>query len=354
MIEEVVRDQRMPPWHADAQPGQFKNDARLTDDEKELVYQWVAHGAPHGEKSQLPPAAEFAERWQIGKPDLILRMDDTPYEVPATGTVPYKYFVMNSGFTEDKWVKAAECRPGNRAVVHHIIVGVAGEGEFGEGVHADLESEWIAATAPGSPPLSLPPGYAKLIPAGSKLVFQMHYTPNGVAQSDLSEIGLIFADRKDVTHRVLTQMAYNDDFEIPAGAENHRVVSRTRIDRPVVLLAMFPHMHYRGKSFEYVFKLPEGADEKLLSVPRYDFNWQNIYELAQPRVLPAGTLLTCTAYFDNSKRNLANPDPTQDVEWGDQTWEEMMIGYYDVAIPVAEDSSVEDSSVEDLTGASGP
>ena len=215
-------------------------------------------------------------------------------------------------------------------------MGVAGEGEFGrgEGVHGDLESEWIAATAPGAPPLKLPAGYAKLVPAGARLVFQMHYTPNGTPQSDLSHIGLVFADPATVKKRVVTWMAYNDGFRIPAGADNHRVRASRKIDRPVELMSMFPHMHYRGKSFVYEFRFPDGRTEKLLDVPRYDFNWQNIYELSEYRQLPAGTKLRCVAHFDNSAQNLANPDPTKAVSWGDQTWEEMMIGYFNVAVPI--------------------
>jgi hypothetical protein len=271
-------------------------------------------------------------------------MSDEPFAVPATGTVPYQYFVVEPGFAEDKWIKAAECRPGNRAVVHHIIVGVKGEGEFGgRGVHDDVQSEWISATAPGAPPTVLPDGYAKFVPAGSKLIFQMHYTPNGTAQTDLSEIGLIFADPDAVTRRVLTLMAYYDNFRIPAGAANHRVVARYRFDRPVELLSLFPHMHYRGKSFQYEFRFPDGTKQTVLKVPNYDFNWQNIYELTQPRQLPAETRLKCTAHFDNSAANLANPDPTKMVTWGDQTWEEMMIGYFNVAVPARDDRTADAS-----------
>ena len=337
MIQEVVSEQRMPPWHADAEPGYFKNDLRLSDASKQLIYDWVAAGAPQGKPADLPSAKAFVAGWQIGEPDLVIAMGEEKFEVPARGVVPYQYFLVDPGFEEDKWVKSAECRPGNRAVVHHIIVGIQGEGEFGEGgVHNDLESEWISATAPGSPPTVMPEGYAKFIPAGSKLIFQMHYTPNGTAQSDLSHIGLIFADPEKVTHRVSTLMSYQDEFRIPAGAANHRVVSKYKLDEDVELLSMFPHMHYRGKSFQYDFLFPDGGEETLLSVPRYDFNWQNIYALAKPRLLPAGTRLTCTAHFDNSEDNLANPDPEKNVTWGDQTWEEMMIGYFNVAVPVVE------------------
>ncbi len=335
MIEEVVREQRMPPWHANAEHGDFKNDVRLSDEEKTMIYQWVADGAPEGNPARLPEPRKFAVGWQIGEPDVVFRMDTKAFQVPARGVVSYQYFVVDTNFQEDKWVRMAECRPGNRAVVHHIIVGVRGEGEFGQGdgVHGNVQSEWITATAPGARPLMLPEGYAKLVPAGAQLVFQMHYTPNGSAQEDVSEVGLTFANPATVTHRVATLMAYDDDFRIPPGANNHRVQASFRFPRDATLLAMFPHMHLRGKSFRYVARYPDGQEEILLDVPAYDFNWQNAYELAQPKTIPAKTRLKCIAYFDNSEQNLANPDPTVSVSWGDQTWEEMMIGYFDVAIP---------------------
>jgi peroxiredoxin len=342
MISEVVQEGRMPPWHADAPAGQFKNDRRLSEDQKQLIHRWVAGGAAMGDEQDLPPPKQFAEGWQIGEPDRVLLMSERPFRVPATGVVPYKYFVMDPGFDQDTWVKAAECRPGNREVVHHIIVGIRGEGEFRRqrrgGVHNGLESEWVAAAAPGAPPMVLPPGHAKLIPAGSQLVFQMHYTPNGTPQEDISRIGLVFAKPEDVTHRVLTLMALNTDFQIPSGADNHRVTAAYRFRQDVELLSLFPHMHLRGKSFRYVAYYPDGREETLLDVPRYDFNWQNGYEFMHAKPIPAQTKLQCIAHYDNSENNLANPDPTLTVEWGDQTWDEMMIGYFNVAVPVTDPS----------------
>ncbi len=333
MIQEVVNEGRMPPWHASPEHGTFSNDCRLSPDEVEMINTWVESGAPAGNPADAPQSRTWATGWQIGEPDLIVPMDRRSFRVPATGTVEYKYFEVDPGFTEDKWVSAAECRPGNRAVIHHIIVGIRGQGEFGEGVHSELQSDWIAATAPGSPPMRLPDGYAKRIPAGSNLIFQVHYTPNGTATRDLSSVGLKFVEADSVTHRVFTQKAINEKFRIPPGAANHRVPARpVRFDRDVELISLFPHMHLRGKSFRYTAHFPDGTDEVLLDVPRYDFNWQNAYVLAEPRKIPAGTRLRCVAHFDNSDANLANPDPTRTVRWGDQTWEEMMIGYFNVAI----------------------
>ncbi len=333
MIQEVVNEGRMPPWHANPEHGTFSNDCRLSRDEIEMINAWVKEGAPQGDPAALPEPRQFATGWQMGEPDLVIPMANKPYKVPATGTVEYEYFQVDPGFTTDMWVSAAECRAGNRAVIHHIIVGIRGEGEFeGEGVHNELQSDWIAASAPGSPPMLLPDGYAKRIPAGSKLLFQVHYTPNGTATTDMSSIGLKFIDEVDVKKQVLTLKALERKFRIPAGDGNHRVEARFHFEQDAELLSLFPHMHLRGKSFRYGAKFPDGSEEILLDVPRYDFNWQNAYLLPEPRLIPAGTRFQCVAHFDNSDGNLANPDATKSVRWGDQTWEEMMIGYFNVAV----------------------
>jgi len=334
MIQEVVNQRRMPPWNASPEYGEFKNDCRLSADEIGLINTWVKNGAPEGDPATLPEPVEYFTGWQIGEPDLIVPMAKKPFAVPATGTVEYQYFRVDPGFKEDKWITAAECRADKRGVIHHIIVGIRGQGDFGRGVHDQVQSDWIAASAPGSPPMILPAGYAKFVPAGSELIFQVHYTPNGTATNDLSSIGLKFADPTDVTHRVYTLKAHNEGLRIPPGADNHPVTARTTFDRDAELLSLFPHMHLRGKSFRYTAVMPDGGQEILLDVPGYDFNWQNGYELATPRLIPAGTRFECIAHFDNSEKNLANPDPTETVQWGDQTWEEMMIGYFNIALPV--------------------
>jgi hypothetical protein len=219
--------------------------------------------------------------------------------------------------------------------VHHILVGLAAPGSQGRirevgGQH----SEWLTATAPGARPLMLRDGMAKLIPAGAKLVFQMHYTPNGTAAEDRSCVGFIFADAKDVKQVVATDKAATQRFSIPPGAENHKVEANHTFGSDDLMLALFPHMHLRGKAFRYTAFYPDGKQEILLDVPAYDFAWQNTYEFAEPKLMPKGTRLFCEAWFNNSESNLANPDPTATVRWGDQTWEEMMIGYFD-ATPAA-------------------
>ena len=332
MLEEVVRQQRMPPWHADPQHGHFANDTRLSDEEKSLLYRWVQAGSPEGNSADLPTPRDYVTGWRIGQPDMVIKMSETPYQVPAKGEVKYQYFAVDPGFKEDKWIRSAECRPGNRAVVHHIIVAATSPERVASRLHGELESDWLAATAPGSLPMILPAGLAKRIPAGSKLVFQMHYTPNGTAQEDISSIGLIFADPTTVKQQVVTQKAANHTLRIPAGADNHRVEATHRFDHDSTMLAMFPHMHLRGKSFQYTAFYPDGGSEILLEVPHYDFNWQNAYVFAEPKRMPAGTRLQCVAHFDNSAGNLANPDPAAEVRWGDQTWEEMMIGYFDMVL----------------------
>jgi peroxiredoxin len=342
MIDEVVREQRMPPWHASAEHGTFHNDPRLSDEEKQLIHRWVEAGAPQGDQNELPEPRKFAAGWRIGAPDQVITINAKPFKVPARGTVSYQYLLVDPGFTEDKWIQAAECKPGNRSVVHHIIAFVrppdagAPDDEHPAGrpqkSHGTIESDWLAAYAPGAPPMKLPTGLAKFVPAGSKLVFQMHYTPTGTATTDVSEMGLIFADPAKVKKEVGTWRAVNPRFAIPPGAANHEVKAQHVFRKDTLILAMFPHMHLRGKSFRYEAEFPDGRRQVLLDVPRYDFGWQNSYVPAQSVLMPAGSKLLCTAHFDNSEHNLSNPDPTATVRWGDQTWDEMMIGYFSMIL----------------------
>ncbi|MEX2286715.1 MAG: redoxin domain-containing protein [Planctomycetaceae bacterium] len=332
MIAEVVREERMPPWHASPEHGEFTDDRRLSDDEKELIYQWVAAGAPQGDPKQLPEPLKYTEGWQLSRqPDVVINMNDEPFTVPAEGVVEYKFFRVDPGFTEDKWVTESEIIPGNKSVVHHVLVFVREPGER----RRENELAFLAAFVPGLRAKPFPTGMAKRVPAGSQLVFQMHYTPNGTEQADMSKMGLIFADPKDVTHIVKTTEAIHRTFEIPAGADNYMVeASSPRYDRELLLLRLMPHMHLRGKSFHYEARFPDGKTQTLLDVPRYDFSWQTTYRLKEGIMLPKGTAIHCVAHFDNSENNLNNPDPTVPVKWGDQTWEEMMIGFYEVAVPV--------------------
>jgi len=340
MMAEVVRQQRMPPWHADPSYGTFANDRSMTSEEKELLYEWVANGAPAGDLSNVPEPIEYEEGWQLGEPEEIYYLDDEPFTVPATGVVEYQYFIVDPGWTEDRWIKTSECLIDNRQVVHHIFVFAVppdanmpmweGAREQSDGASGGgFGTELIAGAAPGTPPM----GYhnssmAHFVKAGTKLLFQMHYTPIGHEVKDRTCVGFRFADPADVKHNVKMNLAINVTFNIPPGASDHPVESSRKFDRDTLILTMAPHMHLRGKSFRYDLEYPDGSVETLLDVPQYDFNWQNIYKLAEPKFAPAGSTLRCYATFDNSEDNLANPDPTAEVRWGDQTWEEMMIGWF--------------------------
>jgi peroxiredoxin len=359
MILEVVREQRMPPWHANPLYGQFANENRLTQQQQQLIDTWVRNGCPQGDPRDLPEPREFHEGWFLPRaPDTVIHMSDEPVAVKAEGVEPYRFYTVDPGFEEDKWVKLAECMPGNRAVVHHIIVYIKPPGQDGRKSQSEDRDVrgfgFLAGFAPGTRPLVSPAGWAKRIPARSELVFEVHYTPIGTPQLDRSSVGLIFVDQKDVTHQMSTAGAINSKFEIPPREANYKVESRRKFDRDVMLLSLFPHMHMRGKSFRYELESPghEGGRETLLDVPRYDFNWQNSYVLAEPRRIPAGSVLHCTAFFDNSANNLSNPDPDQPVRWGPPTWEEMMIGWFDIGIPVGDAAALRDQDTRSREPAS--
>lgn len=323
-IREVVDEGRMPPWFADPKIGHFINDARLSDEEKRQIFAWVDAGCPEGDKQDLPEPRVFAEGWNIPQPDLVLKMAEQPYKVPAEGIIDYQHFTVDPGFTEDMWMVACEARPGNRAVVHHILVFLQSPG----GQSDLLRGSLLAAYAPGSPPRMMEGGMAKKIPAGSKIVFQMHYTTNGREQVDLSTLGLKFVKEREVNQIAESGWAINVVFQIPPGAKNHKVVSQYRFKQDKLLLSMTPHMHMRGKSFRYEAIYADGTREVLLDVPRWDFNWQIDYILAKPKLMPKGSTIYCEAYYDNSADSPTNPDPTKTIRFGEQTWDEMMIGWF--------------------------
>ncbi|PYT11950.1 MAG: thiol-disulfide isomerase [Acidobacteria bacterium] len=328
-IKERVVARTMPPWLADPEHGSFRNDRRLSQSEIDTIVNWVAAGAPEGDPRELPALPEFERGWQIGKPDMIVDIGED-FDVPAGGVVPYKYFRVATNFTEDKWIEAAEVRPGNRGAVHHVIVFVSEPGKpagiGGEG------GSLLAGYAPGEPPLRLQPGTAKLVKAGSQFTFQVHYTPNGTSYKDRSYVGLRFA-KGPVQNRALTGRALNFGFRIPAGDPNYEVKSSWTAQNEVRLVGLMPHMHLRGKDFKYTVSYPDCRQEVILSVPKYNFNWQLTYEMKDPLVLPKGARIDCLAHFDNSRNNPYNPDPAKEVRWGDQTWEEMMIGWFTYVVP---------------------
>ncbi|WP_419581159.1 redoxin domain-containing protein [Stieleria magnilauensis] len=327
-ILEVIADNRMPPWSANPAHGTFANDPRLSERERELIETWVDNGMPEGDARDLPTPPVFVAGWQIGRPDEVITMRDQAFRVPAEGIVDYQRFVVDPGWDEDKYIVAAEARPDKRSVVHHILVYVIPEGERRQDVR-----QVVAGYAPGSPPMQLKDGVALHVKAGSKLLFEMHYTPNGTEQEDLSYLGVKFTAKPNVRKLLRGRLAINTKFEIPAGEADHVVSATYHARTEENLISMSPHMHLRGKSFRYVAHFPDNTTKVLLDVPNYDFNWQLKYVLAEPLRIPRDTRIECTAVFDNSESNLTNPDPTQPVRWGDQSFEEMMIGFMDT-VPI--------------------
>lgn len=335
MIREIVEERRMPPWHADPRYGHFSNDRSLSARDRATLLAWVDQGAPLGDPKAVPPARTFTTGWTIGTPDVVFEIPET-YEVAAQGTISYVYMKVPTNFKEDMWIQAAEARPGDREVVHHIIVYV-------DDHKGRKRSEGhLCGYAPGDMPSVYPEGTAKLIPAGSDLVFQLHYTPNGRRRTDRSKVGMVFA-KKPVVHEAFTRGIAQQRFVIPPGKDSVPVRSTFTFPRDGHLLSLFPHMHLRGKSFEYKATFPDGRTEMLLSVPAYDFGWQTYYTLSEPMAMPKGTRIDCLAHFDNSDKNPDNPDPAKAVTWGEQTFEEMMIGYIDYV----EDAPVKGRSASD-------
>jgi len=334
MIAEVVDDRRMPPWHASPDHGVFENDRRMPDAEIDAIKTWVMAGAPRGDFSQEPEPLKFVQGWQLPRePDLVIAMRDKPFDVPARGDVKYQYFVADPKLVEDSWVNGMEIVAGNPSIVHHILVFVRDKGNKKKSLNA--ERGFLAGFVPGTRVEMMPKGMAKRIPANSELVFQIHYTPNGTAQTDLSKIGFWMVDPKSVTHEVQTTSSVQPQLKIPPNASNYKTSAMQPEDLPdCELLSMSPHMHVRGKSFRYTAIYPDGRKKILIDVPEYDFNWQTEYRLKDKMKIPAGTRIFCEASFDNSVDNLNNPNPNAWVYWGDQTYEEMMIGYFNISVPV--------------------
>ncbi|MBZ5603792.1 MAG: cytochrome c [Acidobacteriia bacterium] len=330
-IRAAVLSGKMPPWQADPHYGKFTNDPSLTQAEKDELVAWVDGGAREGLASDAPKPVQFTEGWRIAKPDVVFEMP-REFSVPAKGAIDYQYIPVATNFTEDKWVAAVEVRPGDRSVVHHAIVMVdSGNGERGQ--------EYLAGYAPGMTPQTWKPGQARLIKAGSYLVFQMHYQATGKPAKDRTRIGLIFA-KKPAAEQIVGMQAAAHWLAIPAGEPNYRVQAMEPIRETSYLVGMRAHMHLRGKSFMFRAIYPNGDTEILLNVPKYDFNWQPYYYLETPKLLPKGTRIEATAVFDNSPNNPFNPNPNATVFWGPQTWDEMMIGWFDLAVPVKTQSNL--------------
>ena len=335
-IRQKVQSRQMPPWGADPTIGTFSNDVSLKQSDIATIVAWVDGGAAEGSRADLPAPPQFAEGWSIGKPDYVFKMQK-PFNVPADGTVPYVYVAIPTNLKEDIWIKAVELKPTDRRVVHHIISTLV----EGNGTAPDPEPKLtrdparkeigggLGGLVPGRLYGQFEEGVARKIPAGADIVLQMHYTTIGQPVTDQTEIGVIVAKEPPTKLRAEGGGSIpNTQFAIPPGDPNYEVIGSYTFDRDTYLSSMYPHMHVRGKDATYTVIYPDGREEVVLRVPKYDFNWQLSYKLAEPKFLPKGSTLKVTMHYDNSAANRYNPDPTATVRWGEQTWEEMMLGYY--------------------------
>ncbi|MGA9768991.1 MAG: cytochrome c [Blastocatellia bacterium] len=337
-IREKVITREMPPWHPDPGFGHWSNDRRMSQKEIDTLVAWVDSGAKEGNPKDLPPMPKFSSGWQIGEPDVIFRMPEE-FTVPAEGAIAYQYFRVPTNFKEDRYIHAMEARAGNLSVVHHIVVYVREPG-YKQPKKLDLGDGLLGALSPGQTPFVAQPGTAKLIKAGSELIFQLHYTPNGKEATDRSYIGLIFA-KDPVQKMIVTTAAFDTRFTIPPGAQNHEIKASYEFEQDAEIISLMPHMHLRGKDITYKAIYTDGRTETLLYIPRYDFSWQVYYYPKQSLRMPKGTRIEVVAHYDNSTRNALNPDPTKAVRFGEQTWDEMMNGFFDytVAAPKSGDKS---------------
>lgn len=329
MIKRQVKNKLMPPWFANPEHGEFSNDRSLSDEDREALIGWIDNGCPEGDAKDAPLPKKFTDGWKIGEPESVLQIEQ-PITVPAKGKVEYQYVKLKTSFDEDKWVQAMEIRPTAPQVVHHVLIFLkyprnhprASEQPDDRGGLAG----YFMGMVPGQGEIVFPEGMGKFLPKGAEMTFQIHYTPNGEEVQDQPKLGLIFCKEKP-KKEVTTTGVSNVFFEIPAGADNHEVKAIHLVQQDMRVLSLMPHMHVRGKAYKYVAKLPSGEEITLLDVPRYDFNWQLVYVLREPIDLPKGSKIYATGWYDNSDKNPANPDPTKKVGFGEQTWQEMQIGY---------------------------
>lgn len=324
-IRNRVSARTMPPWGADPAHGVFRNDPRLSDKEIATILAWVDGGAPRGNDQDLPDLPKFTEGWTIGEPDAVFEMAE-PFQIPATGTIEYQYIRIPMNIKEDRWLAGIEIKPQARQQVHHVLAYTQPAGtpinESGA-----LGPNNIGGVTPNKPGILFDPGVGRMLAGNSDLILQMHYTTNGAAASDKTVVGVKF-------HKAPPSLVQRGGsviqprFIIPAGAPAHEVRGSRILQDDTIITSFTPHMHVRGKDMTYTAKYPDGRTEVLLSVPNYDFNWQITYQLKEAKRIPKGTEIEVVAHFDNSPQNKFNPDPTKDVRWGDQTFEEMMIGFW--------------------------
>ncbi len=370
-MNDAVSTGYMPPWHAVGEHGVFSNDRRLSDNERQTILRWIAAGAKPGDLKRLPPKPDFPTAWTIGKPDAVVTMPDS-FMIPASGTVEYQYFEVPTNFTEDKWVQAIEIMPGAREVVHHVLVfarvpapanppaaapvqqaagappavrppplfirprdqGTPPDPPRVDSTHAPRNptGSLIGTETPGNNVMVFPKGAALRVRAGTILTFQMHYTAKGHMMHDRTSVGFKFASAPP-DEEIFASHFFNGALNIPAGAKDVAVPADLGFGQPIRIWGMMPHTHLRGTRWQYTAVKPDSTSEVILDVPRYDFNWQTYYMFAKPLDLPAGSKIHAVAWYDNSASNKSNPDPTKDVKWGDQTWEEMQYTGFLYSIP---------------------
>ncbi|HRH96763.1 MAG TPA: redoxin domain-containing protein, partial [Prosthecobacter sp.] len=336
MIRKQVERGAMPPWFAAPLEGSthspWSNDRSLSERDRTDLLAWLASDRPKGDVADAPKPRQFPTEWSIGKPDVIIAAARS-ISIKAEGTMPYQHVTVTTDFPEDHWVRGYEILPTERQVVHHVIVSVFEKGRKVRGGGDEGGEGYWAAYVPGNTKQVYPEGFARKLPAGATVSFQIHYTPNGKAVQDTMRMGLLFA-KEPPKYIVHTTALPNARISIPAGAANHVETAQRKLPADINAMAWMAHMHVRGKAFKFEAVSPDGKTETLLDIPRYDFNWQLRYDYAMPRFLPRGTTIKITAVFDNSTGNPANPDPTKNVRWGQQTFDEMMIGYLEHYTPL--------------------
>lgn len=340
-IKSAVVQRKMPPWPINPHYGRFSNDRSLSQEQIDLLAAWADNGATEGSLADAPKPRTWVNGWNIPTPDAVIEMPQA-FDMPAAGRVEYQYIVIPTGFTEDKWVQMAEVRPSDRTITHHAQIFIREPGskwlaDQKPGVplalanSSGMGSDILTIYVPGMVPDVWKPGQAKLIPAGSDLVFQMHYTATGKPGSDRTRLGLVFA-KEPPKERVITMLGLNVGISIPPGDPNYKAETIIPINQDMTMLTLFPHLHLRGKAFQYELIQPNGETETLLKVDNWSLNWQLSYKLAEPIALKPGMKVKVTGWWDNSPNNPANPDPTKNVRWGEQSWEEMLVGFFDVAV----------------------
>jgi len=367
-MHDAVEARYMPPWHAEGPHGVFRNDRRLSDGDRQTILRWIETGAKPGDLSKAPTKPEYPAAWAMGTPDAVVTMPES-FTIPASGTVEYQYFEIPTNFTEDKWVQAIEIMPGAREVVHHVLVYAKVPPAPGSAAPAPVPrpagspppqplfirnrahaipprpprldtlhaaprqlGALIGTLAPGMTVMEFPKGTAMRLRAGTMLTFQMHYTAHGQEMKDRTTLGFRFA-KEMPDEEIFASEFTNGSFTIPAGAKDVAVPAEITAGQPVRIWGLLPHTHLRGTRWKYTLEKPDSTSQIILDVPHYDFKWQTYYMFAEPLELPAGAKISSMAWYDNSTANKANPDPTKDVKWGDQTWEEMQYTGFLYTVP---------------------